>query len=234
MPSDHGDGCAGASDSCILEQEHTETSKPVTGQCNKHQLPKGSPAEPLKDSSRLDSSSGSNCTENGLTKPVVESSSASLEGSVAQLSLSDYPVPPDKKESCENTASKGRWALNGNGCAEAESFEIVSRKGKRKASKQQAQNEHLLNSSGLVQANVQDKNVNNTTEQHLGDQSTSGKHASKKKRILKMISFHVKSLTLIRNGNGIRRNRTRMLQRYVFNQKLSTCNDKVIDLLQTF
>ena len=100
---------------------------------------------------------------------------------MAQLSLADYPVPPDTKESCENTASKGRWALNGNGCAGAESFEVVSRKGKRKASKQQAQNVHLLNSSDLVQANVQDKNVNNTTEQHLGDQSTSGKHASNKK-----------------------------------------------------
>ncbi|KAL5494439.1 hypothetical protein EMCRGX_G015774 [Ephydatia muelleri] len=185
LPSDHGDGCAGASDSCsILEQKNTETSKPVAGQCNQHQLPKGSPAEPLKDSStRLDSSSGSNCTENGLTKPVVESSSTSLESSVAQLSLADYPVQPDTKESCENTTSKGRWALNQNGCAGAESFG-VSRKGKRKAqnvSKQRAQNEHLLNSSGLVQANVQDKYVNNTTEQHLGDQSTSGIHASNKK-----------------------------------------------------
>ena len=135
LPSDHGDGCAGASDSCsVLEQEHTETSYPVAGQCNQHQLPKESPAEPLKDSStRLDSSSGSNCTENGLTKPVVESSSTSLEGSVAQLSLVDYPVPPDTKESCENTASKGRWAFNINGCTGAESFEGVSRKGKRTA-----------------------------------------------------------------------------------------------------
>ena len=183
LPSDHGDGCAGASDSCsVLEQEHTETSKPVAGQCNQHQLLKGSPAEPLKDSStRLDSSSGSNCTENGLTKPVVESSSTSLEGSVAQLSLADYPVPPDTKESCENAASKGRWAPNQNGCAGAKRFEVMSRKGKRKASKKQAQNEHLLNSSGLVQANVQDKYVNNTTEQHLDDQSTSGIHASNKK-----------------------------------------------------
>ena len=178
LPSDHGEGCAGASDSCsVLEQEHTETSKPVAGQCNQHQLPKGSPAEPLKDSStRLDSSSGSNCTE---TKPVVESSSTSLEGSVAQLSLADYPVPPDTIESCENTASKGRWAPNQNGCAGAKRFEVMSRKGKRKASKQQAQNEHLL--CGLVQANVQDKYENNITEQHLDDQSTSGKHASNKK-----------------------------------------------------
>eukprot|EP00731_Ephydatia_muelleri_P009572 Em0005g158a len=175
--------CMNNKNSCsILEQEHTETSKPVAGQCNQHQLPKGSPAEPLKDSSmRLDSSSGSNCTENGLTKPVVESSSTSLEGSVAQLSLSDYPVPPETKESCENTASKGRWAPNQNGCAGAKRFEVMSRKGKRKASKKQAQNEHLLNSSGLVQANVQDKYVNNTTEQHLYDQSTSGIHASNKK-----------------------------------------------------
>eukprot|EP00731_Ephydatia_muelleri_P009596 Em0005g182a len=47
-------------------------------------------------------------------------------------------IPPDKKESCENTASKGRWALNGNGCAEAESFEIphIDKKWKRNKEKQ--------------------------------------------------------------------------------------------------
>ena len=219
LPSDHGDGCAGASDSCsVLEQEHTETSKPVTGQCNKHQLPKGSPAEPLKDSSRLDSSSGSNCTENGLTKPVVESSSTSLEGSVAQLSLADYPVPPDTKESCENTASKGRWALNGNGCAGAQSFEVMSRKGKRKASKQQAQNEHLLNSSGLVQANVQDKNVNNTTEQHLGDQSTSGKHASNKKDTENDISS-CKKPHIDKKGKRIKKKQTKNVPKVCFQSK---------------
>ena len=52
---------------------------------------------------------------------------------MAQLSLSDYPLPPDTKESCENMASKGRWAFNINGCTGAESFEGVSRKGKRTA-----------------------------------------------------------------------------------------------------
>eukprot|EP00731_Ephydatia_muelleri_P009567 Em0005g153a len=225
LPSDHGDGCAGVSDSCsVLEQEHTETSKPVTGQCNKHQLPKGSPAEPLKDSSRLDSSSGSNCTENGLTKPVVESSSTSLEGSVAQLSLADYPVPPDTKESCENTASKGRWALNGNGCAGAESFEVMSRKGKRKASKQQAQNEHLLNSSGLVQANVQDKNVNNTTEQHLGDQSTSGKHASNKKDTENDISS-CKKPHIDKKGKRIKKKQTKNVPKHEVGKTVSRFSD---------
>ena len=67
------------------------------------------------------------------------------------------------------------------GCAGAESFEVVSIKDKRKASKQRAQNEHLLIISGLVQANVQHKYVNHTTEQHLDDQSTSGIHASNRK-----------------------------------------------------
>ena len=179
LPPDHRDGCTedgctgdggtgdgftedgsdGKNSTCNIAGKHEQTdiSKPVTsvGQCNEH-------SEPLNVGSNIG---------NGLTQPVVEANSTSLDGPVAPNACPSQPVEQNKRSNSTACAS------NGNGRTVAESFApVCSRKAKRKRTAQNANskiNSHT-DSTGLVQANVQDKNVNSTTtELH---QRTSDEH----------------------------------------------------------